>query len=358
MNILDNLAARIDLCGDEIDKRNRDNLVLFSKGALLLAVIIMVASLVLPYYHWLLLPHGYLSVYTGILYFIARYCQKNKVPHIRALQYLVYAPLLYGGILVGTVYDPTRPAVTILIFLCVIPLFMLDKPWRMLLYQLFFTLMFVGYAYKYKSAEIFAADMLYLPIYLAYLMSANLYTLMDKVSSAENYLLVCRDAEQDVLTDLFNRKTGEARMAALLTNKVPGTFAILDIDDFKNFNDEYGHQAGDTVLRQVSLAMHAAFRSSDVLWRLGGDEFAIYAVNLLDADLCRKRFQVLMDKLRDIALTQEISTPVNVSVGCTICDGADVTFKEIYKLSDEALYEAKKLGKGRMIVREAEPKTN
>jgi len=227
MNILDSLTKRINNCRDEVDKHNRKNLLLLSEGALLLSCVIMCMSFVLPYYRWLLLPHGLLFIYTIFLFFIARYCQKIQFKHIRALQYLLLAPLLLGGVLVSTVLDPSRPGVTVLIFICILPLFIIDNPWRLTGYQLVFAALFVGVAYYTKPPEIFWADMFYLPVYLAYIIGANIYVLLDKVEGVENYLLVCQVAEKDVLTELLNRKSGEARLKELLQRNVPGAFAIL-----------------------------------------------------------------------------------------------------------------------------------
>ena len=97
MNILDNLAERIKQCSDEVDNRNRSAFILFSKGACFLAAIIICVSVALPYYHWLIGPHAFLFVYTIMLFFLANYCQQKKVKHIRAIEYLLFAPLLLGG---------------------------------------------------------------------------------------------------------------------------------------------------------------------------------------------------------------------------------------------------------------------
>lgn len=188
MNLLNKLARRIKNCPDEVDKRNRNNLVLFSEGAFILSILIMVMSIFSPYYHSLLAPHAILFFYTAALYAVAKYCQQNKFKYIRALQYLVFAPLLIGGILMGTALDPNRPGVTIIIFLCILPLFMLDNPWKIIGYQLSFAALFVVCAHHYKPEAVFTSDMMYFPVYLAYIIGVNIYALMEKVAGVENYL--------------------------------------------------------------------------------------------------------------------------------------------------------------------------
>ena len=352
MNILDKLTQRINKCSEEVDNRNRDNLLLLSRGALLLASIIVCLSLALSYYRWLALPHVMLFFYSILMFFVAKRCQKKCYKHIRLMQYLLFAPLLLGGVLVGSVFDPTRQGVTVIIFICILPLFIIDNPWRMIAYQLVFAGLFVVCAYYSKPHEVFMADMLYFPVYLAYIIGANIFCLMDKVASVENYLLACKAAERDVLTDLLNRSTGETRIETLLKQGVCGSFAILDIDNFKDFNDLYGHQTGDAVLCEVSNAMHSVFRSSDILWRLGGDEFAVYAVDLVNTDICKQRFAKLMTRLKNIVLPDKAPLCVKVSIGCIIDKQGAMNFTQLYKMSDEALYEVKNTGKGILLIKE------
>jgi diguanylate cyclase (GGDEF)-like protein len=351
MNILDDLAGRIKKCSEEVDNRNRNHLILFSQGALLLTAIMICMSLALPYYHWMLVPHAALFVYSIVLFFLAKYCQRNKIKQIRAILYLLFAPLMAGGVLVSSALDPTRPGVTVIIFICIIPLFIIDNPWRVIGYQLAFAGFFVACAYYFKPYKVFVDDMFYFPVYMAYIIGVNIFALMEKVSGVENYLLARKAAEHDNLTELYNRASGETRISQLLQQNIPGTFAILDIDDFKLFNDNYGHQAGDAVLCALSKAMHSVFRSSDILWRFGGDEFAVYAVDMTDPVLCRQRFDKLMQMLNKIDLPQVSSVHVGISVGCTICMGKQLEFSKLYKSSDDALYESKNNGKGQLTIK-------
>lgn len=351
MNILDNLSRRINLCSEEVDNRNRSSLVLFAQGAFFLAIIVIGMSLFLPYYHSLLVPHVTLFIYTAVLYIVARYFQKTKFKYIRAVQYLVFAPLLLGGVLVGTVFDPNRPGVTIILFLCILPLFMIDNPWKIIGYQLSFAALFVIFAYHYKPHDILVSDMLYFPVYLAYIIGVNIYSLMEKITGVEDYLLARKEAEKDPLTGLLNHASGEIKVNRLLQEHTTGSFAILDIDNFKMFNDQYGHQLGDQVLCELARSLQFTFRPSDVLWRLGGDEFAIFAIGMVDANICQRKFDELTQLLEDVNFPQAASLHIGISVGCTIYSGKSIDFASLYKISDEALYEAKASGKGKIILR-------
>jgi diguanylate cyclase (GGDEF)-like protein len=351
MNILNILAERIRRCAEEVDNRNRINMLLFSKGALLLAAIIVCMSIVLPAYASLLVPHTLVFFYTLFLFVISRHFIKVKYKRMYRMQYLLFAPLLLVGILVGSYLDPLHQAISIIIFLCLLPLFIIDNPWRIIGYQLFFAVVFIFAAYYSKPHDIFMADMLYFPVYLAYIIGINLFSLMNKVSVVENYLLARHAAECDDLTNLLNRSSGELKLETLIKKGIFGSFAIIDIDNFKDFNDKYGHQVGDTVLCEMSKALHSVFRSSDVLWRLGGDEFAVYAVNMLDVNICKQRFTELMLELGRIKLPEATDTQIKVSIGCTIYSQGQLSFTQLYKMSDDALYESKNTGKGKLTIK-------
>ena len=349
--MLGKLAERIDRCSEEVDFRNRRNLVIFSNGALAVSSIILLASLIWPYYRPLLLTHGMLFLYSAVLFFFSRFCQQKQLRHIRLAMYLAFAPIMAAGVLLGSYYDPSRAAVSIMIFLCILPLFIIDKPWHIIAYQLFFATVFVVCSRVFKSTAVFLEDIFYLPIYLALGIGANLFSLIDKVESAENFVRIRHESEHDPLTELLNRKSGEEKMKSLFSAQVHGTFAIIDIDDFKQINDRLGHQAGDAALRSVSDGIRRVFRASDVLWRMGGDEFAIYAVNMLDADTCRKRFEALTRQLAETEIPPYGRMELHVSIGCTICAGEHLDFETIYQRSDAALYEAKSAGKGTIVVK-------
>lgn len=350
MRTLRALRTRIDRYADEIDSRNRRNFVLFSSGAMPLAGIIFAVSLFFPQYRQLAVLHGFLFLYCCVLFFLSRFCQQNSVPHIRLILYLALMPLLLGAISLGTWLDPAKPAVSIMLFLCILPLFLIDHPLRIVLYQLCFAALFVLFSFLFKPAAVFAADMLYLPIYLSFGIGANLFSLIDRVESAENFVRIQQESQHDALTNLLNRRCGAERTKALLQAQVHGALAILDVDDFKQFNDRCGHHTGDEVLCAVAHAVQTVFRSGDVVWRMGGDEFAVFAVNLLDADTCRRRFAALMETLSHTQVAGAGTLPVSISVGCTLCTAQRPDFEELCKTSDAALYAAKKAGKGRVIV--------
>jgi diguanylate cyclase (GGDEF)-like protein len=149
-------------------------------------------------------------------------------------------------------------------------------------------------------------------------------------------------AGTDPLTGTANRRAWDDEIAVAIEqaefDRRPMAVALLDLDDFKGFNDGYGHQAGDRLLKEVSAAWQAILRMSDLLARVGGDEFAV----LLPGCSLGTAAQIT-DRLR-------AAVPgANCCVGVAAWDHSE-TVEELLARADEALYQAKEAGRGRVVV--------
>lgn len=151
-------------------------------------------------------------------------------------------------------------------------------------------------------------------------------------------------AARDSLTGLLNREATEQRIKELLANAESGDISALfmiDLDDFKQVNDRYGHQMGDNVLRRVSSVMSEVFRSEDIVGRTGGDEFMVFLPKKASLPLVRTKAAALIDSLQFAAGELTISA----CVGISLCNSGEKTFEQLYSEADIALYHAKSSGK-------------
>lgn len=156
-------------------------------------------------------------------------------------------------------------------------------------------------------------------------------------------------AHTDSLTGLSNRRALMQYMKDIPSQKNEGYLVlIVDIDHFKKINDTYGHDVGDAVLVTTAARMKNSIRDSDFIARLGGEEFFILIHMTPD-----ESGQEIIERLR-----QAISSPVaagphqlsvTVSIGALNVQTADLDFMSIYSRIDSALYEAKRLGRNRVI---------
>ena len=156
----------------------------------------------------------------------------------------------------------------------------------------------------------------------------------------------------DALTGLGNRATFDLsiKQAAARTQRSGAAFSLLmiDLDHFKQFNDCYGHQAGDEVLRQVARAIANSARDSDICCRYGGEEFALI---LPDTDAGNA--QVLADRIHNQVARASRSLrlnrlPITVSIGISSANQQGTCHpKHLVEEADRALYQAKENGRNR-----------
>ena len=157
-------------------------------------------------------------------------------------------------------------------------------------------------------------------------------------------------ASTDIMTGILNRGSGERKVIDAMANNKTGMFCILDVDNFKDINDEFGHNVGDKVLRGIADVLKITFRDEDIIFRLGGDEYAIYVMNVNDEEAGK----VVMDRVfKEIALMDvpELEgREICVSAGAVLFkEGDKCSFEELYKLADSDVYESKKINGSALI---------
>jgi diguanylate cyclase (GGDEF)-like protein len=132
---------------------------------------------------------------------------------------------------------------------------------------------------------------------------------------------------------------------------VPYGLVLMDLDDFKHINDEYGHDVGDEVLRALGRILKEQLRGrEDIAARLGGEEFAVLCFGELDETaLCalaeRIRVQVSREGVHSPRGTVHFTSSFGVALSCP----EDAGWRNIYARADSALYEAKASGKDRIV---------
>jgi diguanylate cyclase (GGDEF)-like protein len=165
---------------------------------------------------------------------------------------------------------------------------------------------------------------------------------------------LAEQAITDPLTGLPNRRYMEEFLEAELgrIRRYGGECAVamVDVDDFKHYNDSLGHLAGDEVLRMLAEAMQEDVRVSDVVARFGGEEFGIIMVNT-GPEEAAEAAERLRRKVEERTFPDEEIQPggdLTVSVGYACCPRDGEAYRELIERADEALYDAKRRGKNRI----------
>jgi diguanylate cyclase (GGDEF)-like protein len=150
-------------------------------------------------------------------------------------------------------------------------------------------------------------------------------------------------AGTDPLTGAANRRAWDEELGAGLARAsrdgLPLSAAMIDLDDFKGFNDRFGHQAGDRLLKEAAAAWRNTLRASDVLARIGGDEFAVLLPGC-PLDMAA----AIAERLRGA-----VPSAARCSVGVAVWDGREGTTQFVAR-ADRALYDAKELGRDCVVV--------
>lgn len=148
----------------------------------------------------------------------------------------------------------------------------------------------------------------------------------------------------DYLTQLYSRHYLDEKIRESLQKDIQGTFLLFDIDDFKKVNDTYGHQVGDKILIQVATIIRNNIREGDIAARWGGEELAVY-LPAVGMKVGKKVAQRIVENIR-----AQTDPSVTISGGATSWKhGDNCTLDLLVLRADEALYEAKKLGKNQVI---------
>ena len=164
--------------------------------------------------------------------------------------------------------------------------------------------------------------------------------------SSERMLL--QEVHTDSLTGAYNRSYIKYEISRYLKKKTGDVFAgclMLDIDRFKQLNDSCGHLCGDMVLTDLVKMMKRLYRSTDLVARIGGDEFMVFMKDVYSVGIVEEKAGRLLEMARRYAAEAGVSFEVTLSIGITTtCQGA-VSFEELYRQADIALYAAKMAGR-------------
>lgn len=160
-----------------------------------------------------------------------------------------------------------------------------------------------------------------------------------------------KSAKLDRMTNIYSRYYMEQYVSQAISLS-DGYFFSLDLDNFKNINDTMGHLIGDQAIREFVEILRSVTSPTTLLGRMGGDEFAIWDSEMQskhDAELMIKRLSADCAKL-----TAKLGIPVTCSAGVVFCSRGSEDFTGIYHRADQALYQAKALGKTRLFWAESD----
>ncbi|MBL1266952.1 MAG: GGDEF domain-containing protein [Halomonas sp.] len=157
-------------------------------------------------------------------------------------------------------------------------------------------------------------------------------------------------AHHDELTELLNRRAGLQRLDEEIKRfkryGTPLSIAMYDLDDFKAFNDTYGHSAGDSVLQQITTLVSEILRDTDLHIRLGGEEFLI----IMPGVSAEEAYQGMERVRKSVAQKSFTEYQLTVTLSSGIASYAEGSGSRLLDHADKAMYQAKQTGRNRVVI--------
>ncbi len=225
----------------------------------------------------------------------------------------------------------------------------------------FFSQKLHHYLFPFKPVSSLAVDIEYMQ------QSCTMGQIVDKASSSRYIYITVHDVTEiavyqktlvemntkDNLTGVFNRKAFDDQLQNELKRFTrvsrPFSLMMLDIDYFKKVNDTYGHLCGDHVLKALSLQVASKIRSTDMLARYGGEEF-LCLLPETDIENAFHLAETLRSSVEETDFTfNDFDVHITISIGVTTMHQGIDSSEALFKKTDEALYEAKRKGRNRVV---------
>jgi diguanylate cyclase (GGDEF)-like protein len=165
------------------------------------------------------------------------------------------------------------------------------------------------------------------------------------------FLKISQLAEHDELTQLFNRRFAQRMLQYYFSrqkfNTTPFCIALVDVDNFKQINDDLGHDAGDEALVKIAQYLSNSLRESDICSRWGGEEFLFILPNT-HTDIIQKRLEDMCEKMPEAVQIPNWDAPISCSIGLVQAKQGE-SLEETFKRTDSLLYQAKNNGRHQVV---------
>lgn len=266
--------------------------------------------------------------------------------------YVEFAALYLLVFYLSVVVAADRAAASILILLTVFPITFIDKPERLIFVDVLMYLVHTIAAFLYKERSLAVLDMINCLISVVVGCFCSVYILETKLQNFNLSRLLAYEKETDILTTLGNRRKLVQTIFSIEKGEMaePKGVMLFDIDRFKQYNDNFGHQAGDKCLRAFGKMLREEEWGAKVtFYRYGGEEFVGFLWEIEEEEL-----SVIAEKIRK--RTEEIVLEkgrITTSIGYVYCDDSTVmSYEKWIGRADKAAYAAKKNGRNCIVAYE------
>ena len=275
MKSIFSIGKDFDRYKDEVNRHNGNMIEIMVYGGILMTILAILAQLFMGYLSAMLLAVRML-IYMLILVLLRRPVL-SKIQNKTLLIYLLQAPILFTVLLMGTFMDPNHQAITIFVFVSVLPLLILDKPWRVAGWTAGWLLFFVICSYCLKESGHFRGDLLYSLEFGFSSTMVAIAIIVVRMRAIKNYIEAMPPVE-DPLTGALNiygflSYSGDYLRRYRAGSKTPCIICI-DVMNMKRYNSTFGYQKGSELLLRIADVLRDRFEGEPVA-RFSEDHFVI-----------------------------------------------------------------------------------
>ena len=264
---------------------------------------------------------------------------------------LLYYIVLYGVLsVIDLQLELSGVSFFIPIILVAFSVFYIDYFLVLVIMELSFFAVFIAENYILNTGDSLKTNILLFFVAMCVSLYCHWRILLKATQNAASEKNLKKIGSADQLTGLLNKMSFERIVQKYMVNREKDQDAVLfiiDFDNFKSVNDKYGHLTGDEILKKFGAILKKNFRDKDILGRVGGDEFMVMMTGKVPREIIETRAKKIQLEL-NVARAGDAGN-FSCSIGIAV-DNIGFNFKDLYKLSDDALYEAKARGKAQYVL--------
>lgn len=338
---------------DEIKRYNIKMLNFFNVLVLVLLAVIFISGFFTQYVASMQKIYLFMAAFTALEMVLDRVVFFNNHRLIDAAVFLCMTKIYLFCIISGVSYSLDMPAVSLYVFMIVLSILFLVRPWKLNLYNFLACMAFCMFSLMEKPQEIASADLYNCWIFYVVAAAVSFWIVKLRIGFIRNEKLLTIQRDTDILTTLPNRRSFNDYLKAAFEADRDRKLSILmmDIDHFKSYNDSKGHIAGDYCLETIGKALDSFGRENGIFFaRYGGEEFVA-----VDTKHRREELEKIADGIvhtvYEMGLPHEGSSfkRITISVGfASRSDTGDGDPLELLEMADQALYAAKQQGRNKI----------
>jgi diguanylate cyclase (GGDEF)-like protein len=347
---LGEIKLYFEKCADDID---RTNIYMLRKTCMWTSIVyvcmLFLAMLIIPRFkftigHMLLIP---LLVVYFVINIHTRKQAKLKSATVNALCLMFFFCLCICFILMEINEETVHPSRWLPLMMMVYPALYIERHYKYGVQESIMLVIYCIMTFPFKDPPAFFRDVY--TFLAAYVLSMIIAREILGVRSKEGLAMaeLKRFSTMDKLTNVLNKGAFLAEVESYLKHREEDTscaMCVIDVDDFKNVNDNLGHNTGDELLEHIGELLIENFRPSDIIGRYGGDEFVVFMPNMREPALVEFRCKAVQMMLHDFSIGN--SEPFSLSIGVVVDRGVH-SQEELFRMADDALYKSKIAGKNR-----------